>query len=269
MQFRHLLRILRLLLAPVLLSAGALILSACAADTGGSVNGQSGSDRISGEVRFAREVELPAGAVVTVILLDTSLIDAPSRELGRDVLEAAERLPARFRIAYDASQIEEGNEYTLYAKVELGETLLYSNDTVHPVLTRGAPRNSDVRVVSTNPFDRCVEPLAVELHAEDPTLKLPAGAELRVRLVDVTEPGQREVLTETTLRDPGAFPIEVELPPEGVAVSRHRGYELEAEIWVNGELLLHIPNVEWRRTVLPHCPDRGNPIVNSLFAPTE
>ena len=220
---------------------------------------------ISGEVRFARDVDLPEGAVVTVRLLDTSLADAPSVELGRDVIENAERLPVRFRIEYDPDEVSDRNEYSLSADVRHGDDLLYVNDTVHTVLTRGAPRNSDVVVVSTNPFDVCVEPLPGVLHSSFDDQDLPDGAVLHVRLVDVTDPEEPVVVTQATLGDLGGFPIEFELPHEGVEISRHHRYELEAEIVAGGEVLYHIPREEWRRTWLPHCPNADLRLVNDVF----
>ena len=121
---------------------------------------------VTGEVRFAREVALPEGTVVTVKLLDTTLADAPSMELGRDVIENADRLPVSFRIEYDRGRVSDRNEYSLSADVRHGDDLLYVNDTVHPVLTRGAPGDSDVVVVSTNPLDTCVAPLPGQIHSE-------------------------------------------------------------------------------------------------------
>ena len=56
---------------------------------------------ITGEVRFARETALPEGVVVTVMLLDTTIADASSVELGRDVIENADSLPVSFLIEYD------------------------------------------------------------------------------------------------------------------------------------------------------------------------
>ena len=117
------------------------------------------SDSISGEVQFHRDVELPPGATVTVTLQDTSLADASAIELGRAVINDAASLPFRFAIEYDGDAIDSRNEYTISARVEAGGELLYINDTVHPVITGGNPRNSDVRVISVNPFDQCVEPL--------------------------------------------------------------------------------------------------------------
>ena len=250
----------RLLVATVL---AVFLGTAVACDSSGS------SGAITGEVRFAREVALPEGAVVTVRLLDTSLADVSAVELGRDVIEDADRLPVRFRIEYDRDRISDRAEYTLSADVRSGDDLLYVNDTVHPVLTRGASRNSDVVVVSTNPFDNCVEPLPGELHSsfrdEDP----PEGAVLHVRLVDVTEPEDPVVVTQTSMGELDGFPIKFELPHEGVRISRHHRYELEAEIVVGDEVLYHTPRAEWRRTVLPHCPNADLRLVNDVFPADE
>ena len=96
---------------------------------------------ITGEVRFARETALPEGVVVNVRLLDTSMADASSIELGRDVIENAGRLPVSFRVEYDRDLVSDLNEYSLGAEVRHEADLLYVNETVQPVLTRGAPGN--------------------------------------------------------------------------------------------------------------------------------
>ena len=246
----------------------AVLATALAAIVACAPGGSAGS--VSGEVRFAREVELPEGAVVTVRLLDITLADAPSAELGLDVIENAGRLPVGFRIEYDRERVVSGNEYSLSADVRHGDDLLYVNDTVHLVLTRGAPANSDVEVVSTNPFDTCVEPLPGQIHSEMEDEDLPQEAVLHVRLVDVTDPEARVVVTETALGDLERFPIEFSLPYEGVQISRHSRYELEAEITAGDEILYHIiPGEEWRRTWLPHCPNADLQIVNSVFPASE
>ena len=119
------------LLAVAVLAGVVAVAAAC---------GSSGSSSaITGEVRFARGVELPEGAVVTVRLLDTSLADAAAVELGRAVIENAERLPVRFRIEFDPDEVADRNEYSLSAQVRRGDDLLYINDTVHTVLTGAHP----------------------------------------------------------------------------------------------------------------------------------
>ena len=48
------------------------------------------------------------------------------------------------------------------------------------------------------------------------------------------------------------------------SVSPHHRYDMEAEILVDGDLILHIP-AAWRRKWLPHCPDGGLRLVNDVF----
>ena len=253
-----------------LLVSHALVVAVFAVVAAVSAACGSGSEAvITGEVRFARDVDLPEGSVVTVRLLDTSLADASSVELGRHVIENADRLPVRFRIEYDPDQVSDRNEYSLSSDVRHGDDLLYINDTVHTVLTRGAPRNSDVVVVSTNPFDACVEPLPGVLHSSFDDRDLPPDAVLHVRLVDVTDPEEPVVVTQATQGDLGDFPLKFELPHEGVEISRHHRYELEAEIVAGGEVLFHIPREEWRRKWLPHCPNDDLQLVTDVFPADE
>ena len=93
------------------------------------------------------EVRLPAGAVVTVKLVDVSLADASAVTLAEHVIEGAAMLPAEFRIAYDPGRIDERADYALEATVRHRGRLLYINDTVHPVLTHGNPASRDIEVV--------------------------------------------------------------------------------------------------------------------------
>lgn len=228
--------------------------------------GPLGESAVTGRVTFVREVQLPEGAVVVVSLSDISLADAAAVELGRTVIENPGQLPVRFRIAYDPAAINPRNEYSLQARITEGGSLLYVNDTVHPVLTRGAPDDSDVRVVSVDPFDRCVAPLPVRLDAGNTHQPDVDDADIRVRLVDVSDPDDRAIVTASRRAGySGSFPIELFLPEEGVAISRHRRYELEAEIWISGELRYHIPRAEWRTVRPAHCPDADNPLASAVF----
>ena len=99
---------------------------------------------VTGKVYF---VELPEGTVVTVRLLDVSYADAPSMTLGEHVIEDAGSLPVTFRVSYDKSAIDDRNDYSLSARIELDGRLLYINDTVHSVLTRNNPGDRDIEVI--------------------------------------------------------------------------------------------------------------------------
>lgn len=94
------------------------------------------------------DAQLPDGAVLTVTLADTSIADAAWTVISQQVIEDATQLPAAFRLEYDPTKIDERSEYTLSASVDLGDQLLYTNDTVHTVLTRGAPAESDIEVIA-------------------------------------------------------------------------------------------------------------------------
>ena len=115
---------------------------------GASVGMVADGPAVEGAVRFAGgEVELPEGAVVEVRLQDTSIADAPAVTLGEQVIPDARYLPVAFRIPYAPATIDERFEYTLQASVTLDGLLLYINDTVHLVLTGGAPEDLDVEVI--------------------------------------------------------------------------------------------------------------------------
>ena len=110
--------------------------------------GAPAGDAVSGRVTFGGgAVHLPEGAVVTVRLLDISYADAPSTTIGEQIIRDARGLPLAFRVGYAAAAIAERNAYALQVSVRHQGRLLYRNDTVHPVLTRGAPRNSDIAVI--------------------------------------------------------------------------------------------------------------------------
>lgn len=94
------------------------------------------------------DVQLPDGAVLTVTLADTSIADASWTVISQQIIENPPRLPAAFRLEYDPTEIDERSEYSLSASVDLGDRLLYTNDTVHTVLTRGSPAQSDIEVIA-------------------------------------------------------------------------------------------------------------------------
>ena len=147
------------------LIAAALLAMACAPagvspaeQTGSEQAGQAGQTEqqgggaaavMTGRVLWqGGDVQLPDGAVLTVTLADTSIADAAWTVISQQVIEDATRLPAAFRLEYNPSEIDERSEYTLSASVDLGDQLLYTNDTVHTVLTRGAPAESDIEVIA-------------------------------------------------------------------------------------------------------------------------
>jgi putative lipoprotein len=104
---------------------------------------------LSGNVIYLQRIALPPDAVVTVSLQDISKMDVKAELLGEQRIETKGRqVPIPFAIEYDSSVIDERMMYSVSARIEQDGQLLWINDTVHPVLTRGAPTDGiDLKVV--------------------------------------------------------------------------------------------------------------------------
>ena len=104
----------------------------------------AGDAQISGTALYRERIALPGDAVFTAVLLDTSLQDIPAKELGRAVIDPAGHPPYRFAIVYDPTRIDQRHTYTVRASISAGGRLLFTSDTAHPVLTRGAGDSVDI-----------------------------------------------------------------------------------------------------------------------------
>jgi putative lipoprotein len=105
---------------------------------------------LTGTVVYRERIALPVNATIDVRLLDVSLQDVPSKVLAQQTIEAAGRsVPIPFELDYDPSQVREGLSYAVRAEIRSADgKLLWTTDTVHPVLTRGAPGDGiEIRVV--------------------------------------------------------------------------------------------------------------------------
>lgn len=125
---------------------GAAILAACAGPSK-SVEGDMAT--VSGVVTYLERRALPPEAVVIVRLQDISRADAPAVLLAEQRIELDGRqVPVPFEIGYDPAAIDGRMSYSVSARIELAGKLLMISDTVHPVITRGAPTaDVEVRVV--------------------------------------------------------------------------------------------------------------------------
>ena len=114
----------------------ALLLTGCAV----------AGDAVTGTVNKLDRSALPESAVVTVELRDVSLADAPATTLSTDIIElGGDQLPVPYTLEYDQDEIDERNNYTVFARIDDGGDLLYITDTAYPVITRGNP-TEDVEV---------------------------------------------------------------------------------------------------------------------------
>lgn len=98
----------------------------------------SAADTVRGTATYRERIALPPDAVLEVSLQDVSLADAPARELGSVRLEGLGSPPFSFEVPYDPAEIDERHSYAVRATLRSGDELMFTTDTVYPVLTRGA-----------------------------------------------------------------------------------------------------------------------------------
>jgi putative lipoprotein len=115
-------------------------------------SGTTSQSVITGTVAYRNRSALPSTAVVEVTLQDISLADAPAKVISTQRIEAGGRQPPfPYELSYDPAQIDPRNTYSVGARITDGNTLLFINDTVYPVLTRGAPMTGvDILVIAVS-----------------------------------------------------------------------------------------------------------------------
>ena len=80
----------------------------------------------------------PTDAVFSATLSDTSLADAPSVTLSETATSPAGAPPYAFKLPFENAEIVSGRSYTVRATLRAPDgSLLFTTDTVHPVITNG------------------------------------------------------------------------------------------------------------------------------------
>ncbi|MBW3694560.1 lipo-like protein [Vibrio sp. T187] len=104
---------------------------------------------ISGTVSYRERIALPEGAMVTIVLEDVSLADAPAKVIAKHRFETnGQQVPLSFDLAYDSRKIQERHRYNVRAKIEVNGRLRFTTDTIVPVVTDSdATQHVDLRLV--------------------------------------------------------------------------------------------------------------------------
>jgi putative lipoprotein len=136
--------------ALLLVSLG--IFAACGPDAPenlAATGDQAGSKKaqVTGTLMYRERIALPPGSVAEVRLLDTSLADAPAKEIAYQAVEDPGTPPIPFVLDYDPSKIDERMQYGVRATISHDGQLLFTSDTHYPVLTRGAGNTADIMLI--------------------------------------------------------------------------------------------------------------------------
>ena len=102
---------------------------------------------VVGSVAYIEDVALPLDAVLKVRLADVSIADAPSVTISERTIANPGQIPISFALGYDPDVIDERFDYSVQASITQGDRLLFVNDTVYSVLTRGYGERVDMVLI--------------------------------------------------------------------------------------------------------------------------
>ncbi len=107
---------------------------------------------VIGTVTYRERIALSPGAVVTVQLRDTSLMDVASELIAEQVITNPGQVPIEFEVRYNEDDINPRNTYSIQARItESDGRLAFINDTAYDVITRGNPTRVDMVLVIVQP----------------------------------------------------------------------------------------------------------------------
>jgi len=128
-----------------LLAGAALMLAGCGLWGNGPPAGQLPTE-ITGMVSFPAKVTLLPDTQLRVTLTETARADAPAQFIAETTIPTITRMPTPFRVKFDPRAIDPKLTYTVRARVERGDQLLFISDTAVRVLTGGAPSHVEIVV---------------------------------------------------------------------------------------------------------------------------
>jgi putative lipoprotein len=132
----------------LLLAAVGLSLSACGFTRGATPATPVGPipSELTGTVSSRERIALAPDTQLRVRLEEISGGEAPPQFIAETTIPRIRQPPVRFRIALDPGVIDAKRSYTLTARIERDEQLLFINDPPMRVLTGGNPSQVEIVV---------------------------------------------------------------------------------------------------------------------------
>ena len=87
---------------------------------------------------YRERIALSPEAELDVRLLDISMADGRSQTIARRTFPNPGQVPLQFTLEYDPAEIDQRMSYAVRAVIRDQNGLMFTTDTVYPVLTRGA-----------------------------------------------------------------------------------------------------------------------------------
>ncbi|MGG4665233.1 YbaY family lipoprotein [Providencia vermicola] len=109
------------------------------------------SGKIEGRVVIVQSSVIPAGAIVTVTLADTSIADLPALILSQKYYDSFNNRPTiPFELTYHKNEVRPEGKLTVNATVNADGKLLYITDSVVEVINNGVTKNIELLMVPAN-----------------------------------------------------------------------------------------------------------------------
>ncbi|WP_301918219.1 META domain-containing protein [Albidovulum sp.] len=109
--------------------------------------GPAAAETLNGRAVIATRMALPPGLTFEAIIEDISRAGAPAEALARITIENPGQPPIDFAIEYDPADLQPQAIYALRATIRRSDMLLFTTDTITPVLNSNAPGPVEVRLV--------------------------------------------------------------------------------------------------------------------------
>lgn len=111
---------------------------------------QESENYITGQISYPQKISLTEEAVVTIQLVDISKQDVKAQVIAEKLIRNPGQVPINFDILYNPDDILSDNTYSLKVKIEDKGSLLFTTNTVYPVINNGITENIRVKVISAD-----------------------------------------------------------------------------------------------------------------------
>lgn len=101
-------------------------------------------------ITYRERIALSPEAVLEVSVEDISRADAPAKPLSRVKIKGPGQVPIPFKMEFDSASIDERMTYAVRASISDQGRLMFTSDTVVPVLTRDAGNDVELVLVRVN-----------------------------------------------------------------------------------------------------------------------
>jgi len=112
---------------------------------------KEGHNSLTGEILYSQRIALTEEAVVTIQLVDISKQDVKAQVIAEKIIKNPGQLPINFAIQYNPDDIHPPNTYSLRVKIEENGRLLFTTDTIYPVINNSITEHIKIKIVSVKP----------------------------------------------------------------------------------------------------------------------